>query len=71
MVYNQSSTDAIHPMVSQGGGVYSRKDSVVNSVVVKNRKSSEKAADIEIGSVETDTLDERDLKKKQVCLTKG
>lgn len=67
MGYTQSAADSIHPVLSQGGGVYSRKDQPAEATLPKARLESAKVADVEVASIETNTIDERDLKKKQVC----
>jgi hypothetical protein len=59
-------SDVVRPVRSRGGGVYSRKDRVLEYAVAEGRKNPVAAADLELGSAETDTLNERDLTKKQV-----
>lgn len=53
------SSDDIHPVISAGGGVYSRKERKTF------RTQATKVSDVETASGET-ILDERDLRKKQV-----
>ncbi|KAL1965270.1 hypothetical protein VTN77DRAFT_5872 [Rasamsonia byssochlamydoides] len=70
----QFASDDTHPVISEGGGVYSRKERHNEKAFRKERHNekafrtqktpTEKISDIETGSGET-LLDERDLRKKQ------
>ena len=60
----QFSPDTIHPVRSNGGGVYSTRLSRPNSI---DQKPS--AKDVDVEGLEDYKHDERDIKRKQVGLS--
>jgi oligoribonuclease (3'-5' exoribonuclease) len=64
----QFSSEDIHPVVSEGGGVYSRKDRRLDKLSRVISTTTEKGFDVD---VEASSVDERDVRKKQVSFTRN
>jgi hypothetical protein len=57
----QLDSNALQPIISSGGGVYSKRKGRKDSVVV------DKIVEDDTSIIEKDVVDERDVRKKQVC----
>jgi hypothetical protein len=58
----QLDSNALQPIISSGGGIYSKRKGRKDSVVV-----DDKIVEDDISVLEKDVVDERDVRKKQVC----
>jgi hypothetical protein len=58
----QLDSNALQPINSSGGGVYSKRKGRKDSVVVDDKIVEDYAS-----IIEKDVVDERDVRKKQVC----
>lgn len=62
----QHTSNDIHPLEEEGGGVYARKDPFHERLTRIRSAVTEKEGDGDVNDVERATLDPRDLRHKQV-----